>query len=47
MDKRQILSIVNQIAQIVIEKCETDEEVEQVKNGIEKCLEFVKSFPQT
>lgn len=44
MDKRKLLSIVAQISQIIIDNCETDEEVEQVKKGIEKYIDFSKAI---
>jgi len=47
MDKRTVLKIVNQISEIILDKCETDEEIEQVKQGIEKYLDFSKSISQT
>lgn len=46
MDKRKLLSLINKVAQIIIESCETDEEIEQVKEGIEKYMDFSKSIPQ-
>ena len=42
MDKQKLLSLINRVAQIIIESCETDEEIEQVKQGIEKYLDFSK-----
>lgn len=47
MDKRTLLNIIARIAQIIIESCETDEEVERVKKGIEKYTDFSKSISQT
>jgi hypothetical protein len=47
LDKRKLLHLINQIAQLVIENCETDEEIEQVKEGIEKYMDFPKSISQT
>ena len=47
MDKRKLLSLINKISQVIIENCETDEEIEQVKQGIEKYLDFSKSISQT
>ena len=47
MDKRTLLKIVNQISEIILNRCETDEEIEQVKESIEKYLEFSKSIPQS
>lgn len=44
MDKRTLLNIINQISQIIIDKCETNEEVEQVKEGIEKYIDFSKIY---
>jgi len=36
MNRNKLLHIVARIAEIIIEDCETNEEVEQVKEGIEK-----------
>lgn len=46
MDKQKLLSLINRIAQIIIENCETDQEIEQVKQGIEEYLDFSKSISQ-
>lgn len=46
MDKRTLLNIINQISQIIIANCETDKEVEQVKEAFEKYVDFFKSIPQ-
>jgi len=46
MDKRILLSTVNQIVQIILARCETDKEIEQVKDGIEKYLDLSKSISQ-
>jgi hypothetical protein len=47
MNKRKLLEIITQIAQIIIANCETDEQIEQVKEGVEKYIDFCKSIPQT
>ena len=47
MDKRTLLKIVNQISEILLDKCETDKEVEQVKEGIKKYIDFSKSISRT
>ena len=47
MDKRQLLSLINRIAQITADTCETNEEMEQVKAGVEKQIELFKSISQT
>ena len=47
MDKRTLLSLIGRIAQLIVENCATDEEVNQVKEGIEKYLDFSKSISQT
>ena len=44
MDKRKLLYLINQIAQLIIDNCETDKEIEQVKQGIEKYIDFSKSI---
>jgi hypothetical protein len=46
MNKAKLLKLINQIAQLVIENCETDKEIEQVKEGIEKYIDFSKSISQ-
>jgi hypothetical protein len=46
MDKTKLLNIINRIAQIIADTCQTDEEIEQVKDGIEKQIELFKSIPQ-
>ena len=46
MDKLKLLSLINRVAQIIIESCETDEEIEQIKQGIEKYIDFSKSISQ-
>ena len=47
MDKNKLLNIIARIAQIIIDSCETNEEVEQVRNGIEKYIDFSKSISRT
>ena len=44
MDKKILLRIIAQIAQIITDNCETEEEVGQVKEGIEKYIDFSKSI---
>jgi len=46
LDKRTLLKIVAQISQIITDNCETDQEVQQVKEGIEKYIDFTKSISQ-
>jgi len=46
MDKKPLLKIIAQIAEIILNNCETDKEIEQVKEGIEKYIDFSKSIPQ-
>jgi len=38
--------VIAKIADIILNNCETDEEVEQVKDGIKKYIDFFKSIPQ-
>ena len=47
MNRTKLLGIIARISQIIIANCETDKEVEQVKEGIEKYIDFFKSIPQT
>jgi len=44
MNRKRLLTIIAQISQIIIDNCETNEEAEQVKKGIEKYIEFAKSI---
>ena len=47
MDKHKLLRIIHQIEEIILNNCETDDEVEQVKEGVEKYIDFFKSISQT
>ena len=47
MNRTKLIGIIAQIPQIIIANCETDKEVQQVKEGIEKYIDFFKSIPQT
>lgn len=46
MDSKKLFKIIAQISQIIIDNCETDKEIEQVKKGIEKYIDFSKSISQ-
>ena len=46
MNRTKLLAVVAQISQIIIENCEKDEDVDQVKEGIEKYIDLFKSIPQ-
>ena len=47
MDKMKLVNLIIRIAEIINNNCETDKEVDQVKEGIEKYMDFLKSIPQT
>ena len=47
MDKKVLLKIVHQISLIIIDNCEVEEDVEQIKDGIDKCIAFIKSVRET
>lgn len=47
MDKRTLLKVTAQVSQVIIDSCETDEEIEQLKEAIEKYIDFAKSISQT
>ena len=47
MKKKALINIIARLAEIIINNCETDEDIEQVKEGIEKYVDFLKSIPQT
>ena len=46
MDNKILFKIIAQIAQIIIDNCETDKEVETVKKGVEKYIDFSKFISQ-
>ena len=46
MDKKKLFKLVAQISQIILDSCETDKEVEQVKKGVEKYIDFSKFISQ-
>ena len=46
LDKEKLLNVIMRIAQIINDTCETDKEVEQVKESVEKYIDFFKSIPQ-
>jgi hypothetical protein len=45
MDRKKLFKIIVHISQIIIDSCETDSEVEQVKKGVEEYIDFSKSIP--
>ena len=47
MDKAKLLKVIIRIAEIINETCETDEEVEQVRESVGKYIDFLKSIPQS
>ena len=47
MDKKVLLRIINQISQIIIDNCETDEDVGEIEEGIKKYMAFLKSVRET
>jgi len=47
MDKEKLINVIIRIAQIINDTCEADKEVEQVKEGVGKYIDFLKSIPQT
>lgn len=47
MDKENLLNVIMRIALIINETCKTDKEVEQVKEGVGKYIDFSKSISRT
>lgn len=45
MEKRTLLAVVVKVAQLLIDYCETDEDIEQVKKAIGEYIDFTKSLP--
>ena len=45
MEKRTLLAVVVKIVQLLIDYCETDEDIEQVKEAIGKYIDFTKYLP--
>ena len=46
MDRTKLLGIIAQISQVIIGNCETDKDIEQIKEAVEKYIDFFKSIPQ-
>ena len=42
----KLLRVIARISDIILNNCETDKEVEQVKEAVEKYIDFLKSIPQ-
>lgn len=47
MDKGKLLNVIIRIAQTINESCETDKEIEQVRDGLEKYIDFSKPISRT
>jgi hypothetical protein len=45
MDRKKLFKLIAQISQIIIDNCETDDEVKWLKKGIEEYIDFSKSIP--
>ena len=46
MDRKRLFKVIAQIAQIIIDGCETEKEVQAVKKGVEKYIDLSKSISQ-
>jgi len=44
MNKRTLLNATHKIAEIILSYCETDEDIKQIKEAIEKYVNFTDSI---
>lgn len=46
MDSKKLLRIIAQVAQVITDACETEEDVKRVWEGVEKYIDLEKSISQ-